>query len=51
MLGKIGFTLVGFITAWTGLVLMVKGFAVPGVAMLGIGLSMFKVTWATEEGE
>ena len=51
MLGKVGFTIVGFITVWIGLVLMVKGYAVPGVAMMGVGLSMFRVIYPTEKGE
>lgn len=51
MLWKALFCIVGFTSIWTGLVLMFKGFAVPGVIVLGIGYVMFSVLYPTEVGE
>jgi len=51
MLGKLLFRLVGFITAWAGLILTFKGYAVPGVMIGGFGYVLFKVTCPFEEGE
>jgi len=42
---------VGFIFAWAGIVLMFRGYAVPGVMVVGIGYTLFKVTCPYEEGE
>lgn len=51
MLGKVLFYIVGFIVAWAGLMLVVKGYAVPGVMIGGFGYVLFKVAYPVEEGE
>lgn len=49
MLWKALFCVAGFTTAWIGLVLMFKGFIVPGVMVLGIGYVVFNVVHPVEE--
>ena len=51
MLGKILFRVASFITAWVGIVLIAKGYAVPGVMLIGIGYAMFDVTYRSKESE
>lgn len=51
MLGKTSFYISSFITAWAGLILIIKGYAVPGVLVTGVGYVLFKVTCPIEEGE
>ena len=50
-LGKTSFYVTSFIAAWAGLALMVEGYAVPGVLIVGIGYVLFKVTCPVEGGE
>ena len=49
MLGKVLFYIAGFTAAWAGLILMVKGYVVPGVLITGVGYVLFKVTCPVEE--
>ena len=51
MLGKVCFCVSSFITTWTGIVLVINGWAVPGVALVATGYSLFKVACPSEEGE
>ena len=50
MLWKLLFISMSFIFAWIGLVLTFKGYAVPGVMIVGFGYVLFKVTRPIEEG-
>ena len=51
MLGKTMFRVGAFITAWIGIVLVFKGYAVLGVMLIGIGYAMFDVTYQSKESE
>ena len=48
MLGKLLFRASSFIFAWVGLILIAKGYAVPGVIIGGMGYVLFKVTCPNE---
>ena len=51
MLGKVLFCVSSFITTWTGIVLVINSYAIPGVVLVATGYAMFKVACPTEEGE
>jgi|LGOV01.1.fsa_nt_gb hypothetical protein len=48
MLGKGLFYVSSFTFAWIGLMLMFKGYAIPGVLIVGFGYTLFKVTCPIE---
>jgi hypothetical protein len=49
MLGKLVFYLSAFTSAMVGLVLVFRGYAVPGVMMVGFGYVLFNVVIDQEE--